>query len=199
MVRLAVSVEGTTEEKFVTQVLMPYLIPHNIYITPISLKGNVSIDRIANEINKLAHNYDYVTSLYDFYGFKRKELNETKQSLESRIKTSLNPGIAHKVIPYVQMYEFEGILFSCPRTLSYELLDEDLEEWANKILKEFNNNPETINNSPQTAPSKRLEKDTDYSKVIDGPNIAEAIGVNKLREMCSGFDTWIASLENIKA
>jgi hypothetical protein len=35
------------------------------------MKGNISIDRVSGKLNRLIHNFDFVTTLYDFYGFKR--------------------------------------------------------------------------------------------------------------------------------
>jgi hypothetical protein len=44
------------------------------------MKGNISIDRVSGKLNRLIHNYDFVTTLYDFYGFKGLSDNETKKS-----------------------------------------------------------------------------------------------------------------------
>jgi hypothetical protein len=50
-----------------------------------------------------------VTTLYDFYGFKKLSDNETKKTLEKKIKNGIKQGQQHKIIPYVQMYEFEKV------------------------------------------------------------------------------------------
>ncbi|PIR01009.1 MAG: hypothetical protein COV66_04070 [Nitrospinae bacterium CG11_big_fil_rev_8_21_14_0_20_45_15] len=197
MVRIGVSVEGLTEERFIKKVLAPYLLNKGIAIVPISLGGRVSIDRVRNEMQKLAINFDYVTTLYDFYGFRKKDVGETKDSLESKISNKIHTAIKSKLIPYIQMYEFEGLLFSCPQSLSSTLEGNSLETWAKDILSKFDHNPEKINDSPDTAPSKRLLKDTNYRKITHGPNIAEAIGINKIREKCVGFNAWLEKLEKL--
>ena len=46
MIRIAVSVEGATEREFVTRVLVPHFQPSQKYLTPIDIRGNVSLDRI---------------------------------------------------------------------------------------------------------------------------------------------------------
>ena len=72
MVRLAISVEGQTEEIFVKTILKPHLIQRNIYIEPILLGrkgGNVSLSRIKTDLNRLSNSFDKVTTLYDFYGY----------------------------------------------------------------------------------------------------------------------------------
>jgi len=197
MVRIGISVEGTTEERFIKTLLAPHLSKKGIYVTPVSINGNVSVDRVKHELQNLAYSFDYVTTFYDFYGFKRKAEGETKTTLEAKIKESAKEGFREKLIPYIQMYEFEGLLFSSPDTIAEVLQDESLSEWAAKILIEFNNNPEKVNDSPETAPSKRLEKSTNYRKTTHGPNIAAQIGLVKMRDMCSGFHEWLTKLERL--
>ncbi len=199
MVRVGISVEGPTEERFVKTVLAPYLAIKSIYITPISMGGGVNVDKVKSELKKIAFSFDYVTTLYDFYGFSRKEVGETKQSLEQRIADTVHVNIKDKVIPYIQMYEFEGLLFSSPEAIANVLMDDQLIKWAAEILNKFNNNPELINDSVETAPSKRLEHDTAYRKTTHGPNIAREIGIDKIREMCPRFNDWISRLEGLVA
>ncbi len=197
MVRLGISVEGTTEERFIKTLLVPYFSQRELYVTPVSIHGNVSVDRVKHELENLAYSFDYVSTFYDFYGFKRKVEGETKTTLESRIKGAIKEELREKLIPYIQMHEFEGLLFSSPETIAAVLQNESLSAWANNILENFNNNPEKVNDSPETAPSKRLEKSTNYRKTTHGPNIAKQIGLVKMRDMCSGFDDWLTKLEGL--
>jgi hypothetical protein len=53
------------------------------------MKGNISIDRVSGKLNRLIHNFDFVTTLYDFYGFKGLSDNETKKTLEEKIKNGI--------------------------------------------------------------------------------------------------------------
>lgn len=197
MVRLGISVEGPTEERFIKISLVPYLREKDIDVTPISMNGNLSIDRVKHELGKLVYNFDYITTFYDFYGFQRKVTGETKTTLESKIHGSIKEDLRKKLIPYVQMYEFEGLLFSSPKDIALVLQGKSLDAWATGILKEFNNNPEKVNNSKDTAPSKRLEQYTNYRKTTHGPDIAEQIGLATIRRMCSGFDEWLKKLEEL--
>lgn len=197
MVRIGISVEGTTEERFIKVLLEPYFSQKGIYITPIPIHGNISIDRVKHELEKLGHNFDYVSTFYDFYGFKQKSESETKTSLESKIQKSIKEELRGKLIPYIQMYEFEGLLFSSPEAIAMVLQDESLTTWANDILTDFDNNPEKVNDSIETAPSKRFEKFTKYRKTTHGPNISKQIGLEKIRKMCSGFDEWLTKLEGL--
>ena len=80
MIRLAVSVEGQTEEEFVKRVLAIHLRERQIEASPILLGrargraggGNVSVDRLVSEVVTLSWSFDAVTTLVDFYGFKGK-------------------------------------------------------------------------------------------------------------------------------
>ena len=198
MVRIGVSVEGVTEERFIHKCLAPYFMSKGILLIPISLNGNVSIDRIRGELNKLFYNFDYVTTFYDFYGFKKKAEDETKTSLETRILKSVPKNSRGRLIPYIQMYEFEALLFSSPSHIATDLQQADLEQWAIDTLKTFNNDPEKVNDSPHTAPKKRFEaKYPQYREVIHSPLIACNIGIDTLRKNCAGFNEWLNQLERL--
>ncbi len=194
MIRLLISVEGKTEYNFVEQVLQPHFIQLGIIISLQNMKGNISIERIISKLNALIHNHDFVTTLYDFYGFKGKSGNETKASLENKIKDKIKDGQKHKIIPYIQMYEFETLLFSDAQKMANVLNTN--QNWIDDILSQFNN-LEEINNSQETAPSKRIEKQCLYIKTTHAPNILKQIGLAKIREKCAGFDAWITHLESL--
>lgn len=197
MVRLGISVEGVTERRFVTTVLVEHLATCEVFSTPVSICGNVSVPRVNAELNKLSRSFDYITTFYDFYGFKGKPQASTKASLEQDVFLGVNDFTKEKLIPYIQMHEFEGLLFSSPVAIANNVEGNDVERWSQKILQEFGGNPERINDSPQTAPSKRLEQFTNYRKTIDGPNICKEIGLNVIRNKCNGFDDWLSKLENL--
>jgi hypothetical protein len=57
--------------------------------------------------------------------------------------------------PYIQMYEFEGLLFSSPEGLATGISQHALREQFQQIRDAFDT-PETIKNSRITAPSKRI-------------------------------------------
>lgn len=199
MVRIGISVEGVTEERFVKMVLAPYLADKQIFVTAISMGGDVKLDRVRAELKKIAYGFDYVSTFYDFYGFKGRADDESKGSLERKMKDHVHENIRNRIIPYIQMYEFEGLLFSSPEALATHLQDPSVIEWSTQVLHEFENNPERINNSKETAPSKRLGQRTKYRKTTHGPNIAKEIGIEKLREMCNGFDEWLNQMEELAA
>lgn len=101
-----------------------------------------------------------------------------------------------RFIPYIQLHEFEGLLFSdisvFPRNFTKEQLDFPQLERAVNDFK----TPEEINNSPATAPSERLKKAiSGYDKVTDGAFLALEIGLETIRKKCILFNEWIERLE----
>ena len=89
MIRLAVSVEGQTEEEFVNDVLAESLRPR-VEPRPVLLGrarsggaggGDVHVERLVSDMVHLRRSFDAVTSLVDFYGFRDKE-DRTVEALE---------------------------------------------------------------------------------------------------------------------
>ena len=209
MVNLSISVEGQTEENFVKVVLAPYFrtltrpkIVKAILIG--GLGGDVSYKRTKIDLEAEARDVsvDYVTTLYDFYGFKDYVSGDTNTSIETKILQNIDPAYQAKIIPYIQVYEFEGILFSDPPALSKcirlkqtKLSVGTILSWANTVLNSAHGNPEGINNKPNTAPSKRLEEYTNYKKTHHGPLIASHIGLLKMRSACKNFNNWMSILD----
>ena len=159
--------------------------------------GDVSLSRVKKDLNNLANSFDKVSTLYDFYGFNGKAGDENKASLENKIIDCVAAPLREKIIPYVQMYEFEGILFSSPEAIENNIQQTGLVDWAKDVLQQFGDDPEKINDSSQTAPSKRLLNKTNYIKTVHGPDIAKEIGLTVLRKKCAGFSEWLNKLETM--
>ena len=211
MIRLAISVEGETEEEFVNNVLAEHLRRAGVEPKPFLVGergGNITIDRLASDMARLSQNHDCVTSLVDFYGFTRRN-NATINQLRRNVDTAINEDIQRRwqrtrqnqrVFTYIQQHEFESLLFSnvtCFDQLA-DLPEGSLEQLAN-IRSEFGT-PEEINNSKETAPSKRIMSFVPrYNKKVHGPFLAGAIGLVKIREECPRFDRWVQRLESLPA
>ena len=211
MTRLAISVEGKTEQGFVNRVLAGHLRERGVEPTPILLGhgrghgvggGNVSVERLTSEMVRLFRSFDAVTSLVDFYGFRRKG-NKTPEELEQRIHTEVRGKVGHswneaKVIPYVQQYEFEGLLFSDVNVFTHlSGIPKTSIAALQKIRSQFAT-PEEINDNRDTAPSKRIAGVIPrYRKVVDGPLLAMETGLTVIRNECRRFDQWVARLESL--
>lgn len=222
MIRVNVVVEGHTEEGFVKQVLYPYLFERNIEMTPrlVLLKRSRRSVARGGIRNYAQPKWDiqqwmnqeksaYCTTMFDLYALPtdfpgmsnippRSTPHQRVQHLEQALSTDL--GSPRGFIPYLQLHEFEAILFSDVNILDYVLntltsvskLDELLQ-----IIEKFEN-PELIDDDPRTAPSKRLGNlYPTYDKRLFGELVAETIGIDSIRAVCSHFNSWIERLEGL--
>jgi len=204
--RLAISVEGQTEEAFFKRTIVPYFLKHDIYTDIIIVTtskdrcgrknrgGCINIDRIKNEVQKLLNSYDYVTTFYDFYGFSNRQTNDIDE-LEETLYKLFN---SEKFVPYIQKYEFETLLFSKPEYFTDYFDNDIVEKEMLKIINQYND-IELINDSTQTAPSKRIAKlfeleNEVYDKVFHGDGIAKDIGLSKIRQKANRFNIWIEKI-----
>lgn len=210
-IRLLVVCEGQTESRFVTKCLAPELAECGIYACPTLVKtrpgkpggGNVTVPRLGRNLANEYPNYDYLTTLVDLYGFgdrqgrTKEELVEAIREEAVRVRPDIQP---ERVIPYVQQYEFEALLFSDVQGFEWVLdgWSSQTEEQLRAIAKSHPD-PEQINDGPSSAPSKRLESVFGgyYRKTEHGPIIAEEIGLQKIRRECPGFDAWVSRLEKL--
>jgi hypothetical protein len=103
-----------------------------------------------------------------------------------------------RFIPFVTMHEFEGILFSDCGAFSRGIYRPELEPKFQSIRNEFNT-PEEINDSPNTAPSKRImDIIPSYEKPLLGTLAVLAIGLVTIRRECPHFNEWITFLEKLQ-
>ena len=211
VIRLAISVEGQTEAEFVKTVLSDHLRPMAVDIQPILIGrarntdqggGNVTIDRLASEMAKLYWSFDAVTSLVDFYGFRGKA-GRTVQELETDLHGEVGNRIGGrwnetKVFPYVQQYEFEGLLFADVEAFGGLI---DVPDEAVSALRRMRGQfptPEDINDERNTAPSKRIVGAIPrYRKSVHGPQVAETMGLETIRSECPRFKEWVLRLESL--
>lgn len=212
MIRLAISVEGPTEREFFTRVIRPHLGQFNIDVTPVVIRtkrviggqnhtgGDISLSRIIPQIKPLLSSFDFVTTFYDFYGFKGRDNAENIQNLTKAISNEL--GSPRNFIPYIQQYEFESLLLSdCSMIGLHFSSDLVKQELAKAVASKAN--PEDVNDNRDTCPSKRITQackqhiNKNYDKVFDGPAIAEKIGLNKIRKTCPLFGKWLSEIELI--
>lgn len=102
-----------------------------------------------------------------------------------------------RFVPFILMHEFEGLLFSDCSAFSRGIYQPELEAHFQSIRDEFTS-PEEINDSPQTAPSKRIiALLPSYQKPLLGTLAAIEIGLDRIRSECPLFDSWLRQLEGI--
>lgn len=220
IIEIVAIVEGKTEEIFIKSMVTPYLAGQSIFMTPIIVSkpgqkgGDVKFARVKNDIElHLKQRRDtFLTLFVDYYGIKSDwpGLDDAKrQALPGCKAEKINTATKDRVIelfadcradrrfiPFIAMHEFEALLFSDPQILADQLgvhksvIDEILNECGE---------PENIDDSPVTAPSKRLEQLSGrFKKTATGIAIAKAIGLDEMRVRCPLFDTWLSEIEKLK-
>lgn len=204
MTRLAVVAEGHTEREFVQEVLAEHLWACGVVPTPILIGrtgGDVTVQRLASEMTKLLRNFDYVTSLVDYYGFRGKG-NDSPDELEARIagqiRSPSRTRMMNAAFPYVQVHEFEGLLFSNVNVFAHvPRVPKGAVESLRNIRSRFPT-PEDINDDRATAPSKRIMQELPaYDKRVHGPQLAGTIGLEAIREACPRFNRWMTCMESL--
>ncbi len=222
MARLLVHVEGQTEETFVGEVLRPHLLGVGFTVVSARLLGNArSRDRRggarpweAVRQDVLRHLKDDIgaisTTMVDYYGMPltwpgRSEaatapLAQRAAIVERRVLEDVAGRLGSefrqdRFLPFVLMHEFEGLLFSDCRAFARGVCRDDLAPALHSIRKGFAT-PEDINDSPQTAPSKRvLSVLPGYQKPLHGVLAALEVGLGAMRDQCPHFAQWLSALE----
>lgn len=197
MTRLGISVEGATEREFVSRLLRPHLARFGVTATGIDLRGNVSLDKIRGVLPALMGQFHHVSTLYDFYGFKRRGELSIDQ-LELAIGELVQPDWRTRLLPYVQRYEFEALLFAVPQHAVDWLQGSAAQLLAMQDAVKRSGSPELVNDSVETSPSHRMQKlFAGYDKKLHGPEIVELAGLAAIRKECPRFDTWVTRLESL--
>lgn len=222
MIRVYVICEGQTEEMFINELLSDLLDPHGIYLYPSLIGkpghkgGNFRFERLLTDlrVRLLGDSAAYCTTFFDFYGlpadFPGKDEARYKvrscdkatcllQGLCEALKVKLGEEPLRRFIPYVQMYEFEGLLFSDTTALAQGINQSALSGAFQDIRDKFES-PEDINDSNITAPSKRIKAlFPEYDKPVHGSLAALEIGLNAIRRECPLFDRWVKRLGSLQS
>ncbi|WP_454966649.1 DUF4276 family protein [Capnocytophaga leadbetteri] len=202
--------EGPTEEVFCSNLLSQYL-QNSCRIEIRLLGGNCNWQRIKDMAEKALKQQKnaLVTTFFDYYGVKTKKFPNWKETvginkanvrerieiLENGMLEEIDSNLRYRFIPYVQLHEFEALLFN-----NIEVFDEmfEFEQYDRaKLLNVFNEfpDPEMIDQGTETSPSHRLIKIIPaYRKVIQGNAIAEKIGIEQIRQKNKHFNDWIEQL-----
>ena len=206
--------EGQTEEAFINEVLYPYFIYIEIFVRPIicttkrtktaKFKGGVSdYFKIKKELTIICkqHQNEKITTMFDYYAIPSNTPGIDSQEADIFLRIKYIEKILEDDIGMPNLFfnlvlhEFEGLLFSKPDTFK-TIVDDNIVDDIIRIRNEFDT-PEHINNSFETAPSKRLEKlIPNYPKVKNGTIISKEIGMDRIVSECNHFAKWIEKIRN---
>lgn len=218
MIRIIIIGEGPTEQLFCNDVLQPVFNAQDKFLETPKIKkskgGIVPWSYLKKQIElHLKDASVYVTTLIDYYGIypyhefpKWEEAkaivdkSERITFLEQAMLEDIDESVRYRFVPYIQLHEFEGLLFSKISVIEDNFDDDEFNDHAYLVETDSAfDNPEDINDGKTTAPSKRLDRIIDdYSKVVYGSLLAQEIGLDKIREKCPRFNNWINSLLAIK-
>ncbi|MDR6761914.1 hypothetical protein J2Y38_002123 [Flavobacterium sp. 2755] len=224
MKRIIIICEGQTEQQFCNDVLQSYFNLKNIFLQnpTISKTGGGIVNWEALKHQVVTHlkqdSTSIVTTLIDFYGIHANhkypnwqvaKLQQDKSVgmdlMEEGMQLDIPEDLRKRFVPYVQLHEFEAILFSDINVYDNNFEPDEFLDY--KYLVDTindNANPEMINDGVETAPSKRLSKilkgyysDNENMKVFYGSLLSHDIGILQIKNKCPRFNEWLSKLENI--
>ena len=230
MTRLLVHVEGQTEETFVNEVLAPHLYGFGLHSVSARLLGNARQRsrrggiRAWSAVRKDIVNHlredqaNIATTMVDYYGMPmagrmawpgrsqaaelgfRNKARTIEDSLSAEIRQTMGAGFNdRRFIPYVMMHEFEAMLFSDCERFGEAIGHPQLAPRFQEIRSQFTS-PEEIDDSPDTAPSRRIvELIPRYQKPLMGNLAVLEIGLDAIRTECPNFRTWLGCRERVQA
>lgn len=222
MIHLCITTEGQSELKFVKNLLAPHLGRHHVFADGrcvLTSKDNRTSREYRGGLNQYSKAKTDITkwlkerpkpncrftTMFDLYALPKdfpgylsaqniadpyQRVRILEQALADDIRDP-------RLIPYIQLHEFEALLFTDIKQLDWEYLEHDhaIRQLANETHQL---NPELINDKPDTTPSKRiLRQIPEYDKVTAGNYILEKIGITALRRQCRHFNEWLTQLETL--
>lgn len=223
MMRLGVHVEGQTEELFVNELLASHLYGQGFSQVWARLYGKArrrgrgtAWPAVCREIVRhLKEDKTIIaTTMADYYGMPQSGSRawpgrataanlpypQRAKAVEDALAADIHLAMGsrfdeRRFIPFVMMHEFEALLFSDCERFAIGIDRPELASSFQEIRAAFPT-PEAIDDSPVTAPSKRIEALLPgYEKPRLGALAARAIGLETMRAECPHFDCWVSRLE----
>lgn len=220
MVRLNVIAEGATEEAFVNRLLKDHLATRGVYVAVRQVGagsrgrgrggGDIRYARVKPDLERWLREdrgedawYTTMFDLHalggDFPGHEAARHQNDPYQRVHLLESALRKEIPHpRFIPYLQVHEFEALVFVDPQPLRELYLEGDEITAVTELIAlagQFDN-PELIDHDQ--PPSHRLRVALPgYHKVVAGVLVAESLGLSALRDKCPHFACWLTRLETL--
>ena len=225
--RLLVHVEGETEETFINEVLGPHLLSKGYSLVSARLIGNARQRnqrggiRVWPTVRKEIVNHlradrqSIATTMVDYYGLPQQGPGAWPGRTAGTVPFPSNAGAVEgalaadvakhmgqrfnraRFVPFVVLHEFEGLLFSDCAGFARSVGRPDPATQLQAIRDGFSS-PEEIDDSPVTAPSKRvMALLPEYQKPLMGTLAAIEIGLAAICDECPHFRSWLERLERL--
>lgn len=225
MARLYLFAEGPTELTFADTVLKPHLANLGVYLHPpvlvahtkkrgrVHRGGGRKYVPMKNDILRFLAQEKaggvFFTTMIDLYAIHADfpglaEAEKLRHMPDKRVE-ALEQAFAKDIcdsrfVPYIQLHEYEAYLFSDPTWFRYFYNHHENQIAALKAIADSHATPELIDDGPHSAPSKRIIAELpDYqdAKSAVGPQVAELIGLDVIRDKCPHFAAWLSGLEKL--
>jgi Domain of unknown function (DUF4276) len=225
MTRLFFYVEGQTEQGYVSKVITPHLANFGVYVAGAILAasgqhhgktyrgGGKSYAKMRRDFGNLLKLHDQTdvrfTTIFDLYALRqpwpgwdeaegiRHLPRDRTRKLEEEFAADVGDS---RLIPHIQLYEFETILLCEPEV--FQLTEENADARVKQLREMVDRDgpPEQINDNPNTAPSKRIDQvfpGYAAAKTSTGVELASCIDLATVRQQCPHFAEWIRRLEEL--
>lgn len=225
MTRVLVHVEGETEETFVNEVFGPYLIECGFSSVAARLLGHARARSRRGGIRSWATVRDDImahlredtgsaaTTMVDYYGMPQgawpgrkgasvlapdKRADSVERAMLEDLSRAMGEGFdSRRFVPFVVMHEFEALLFSDCASFATAIGHREAAPDLESVRAEFAT-PEDIDDSPESAPSKRIRRIVlGYDKPLMGNLAMLEIGLDRVRTECPHFDGWLKRMEQL--
>lgn len=221
--RLNFVVEGQTEERFVNTVLRNHFAHQSIVTAAhcvttrrdrrtkhLKHRGGLSTyeharDDLRRWVRQDSRKDARFTTMFDLYGLPTdfpRYADASKAADPYARVAILEAGLREDIddwrfIPYIQLHEFEALLFADLQKLDTQFPDYPSEIQLLVETAHGLGSPELVDDGPASAPSKRIAQaipDYGRRKASAGPIVAAKIGLPVLQSTCPHFKEWLKRL-----
>jgi hypothetical protein len=224
MARLYLFAEGKTELTFADLVLTSHLANHGVYLKHrievaharknhrAHRGGGRKFGPVKRDIERFLKQEQgsdvFFTTMIDLYAIysdfpglaDAKRSNDPRQCVEALEKSFAVEIGDPRFIPYLQLHEFEALLFVDPSHFAKRHEKSERGVQGLRKIADGYESPESINDGQHTAPSKRIEQafpSYGRAKPRVGPLVAQDIGLAAIRAKCPHFHDWLTRLERL--
>lgn len=228
MISLTLLAEGKCELLFAKAPLGEHLGNRRVFVHPVAVLtskdnraskqhrgGVISYRQVRADllrfIKRDAHRDDaWLTTMIDLYrlpndfpGYDHAKTIRDPRQRVAHLEQEFSRDIGcDRFIPYIELHEFEALLFTAPEVFSEYYSDERFAAGIRRLIEAGSAyaSAELINDGDHTAPSRRIIAEIpayEKQKPTAGPQIASKIGLPRLRARCPHFDEWLTRLESL--
>ena len=230
---LVIVTEGDTETRALPELLRPYFRSLEIKVVFQTLGlpgrqvgGHKDISVLIKHIELAAKQFPgcYISTFFDYYGLNPKwpgvleikeetavsavhKVTHIEECLAQEVISKINSDVlwTNHFIPYIQLHEFEALLFALPEEMAFIVnpngQTEKLAGEFRAISGEFDT-CEDINDNYHTAPSRRIAALCAYQKGKSSEahawQIFKSGNLESVRKACPRFSNWLSILEALK-